>query len=193
MRLLFLYLTYGKTMIFNYKDCIEHYGTDYKIKQALAEKTLFQKEKGLYSDKEFCSELELIVAKYPRAVFTGESAFYYYGFTDVIPTHYFMATRREDTRIKDKRVEQAFVKDSLYDFDKVTIEYQNVEISIYSRERLLVDLIRFKSKVPFEYYKEIICAYRKIVNELDFFKIKDYAAMLKRGDKILDIIQLEVL
>ena len=135
-------------MIFNYKDCIEHYGTDYKIKQALAEKTLFQKEKGLYSDKEFCSELELIVAKYPRAVFTGESAFYYYGFTDVIPTHYFMATRREDTRIKDKRVEQAFVKDSLYDFDKVTIEYQNVEISIYSRERLLVDLIRFKSKVP---------------------------------------------
>ncbi|WP_346663078.1 hypothetical protein [uncultured Merdimonas sp.] len=180
-------------MIFNYKDCIEHYGTDYKIKQALAEKTLFQKEKGLYSDKEFCSELELIVAKYPRAVFTGESAFYYYGFTDVIPTHYFMATRREDTRIKDKRVEQAFVKDSLYDFDKVTIEYQNVEISIYSRERLLVDLIRFKSKVPFEYYKEIICAYRKIVNELDFFKIKDYAAMLKRGDKILDIIQLEVL
>jgi predicted transcriptional regulator of viral defense system len=183
----------GKPMIFNYKDCIEHYGTDYKIKQALAEKTLFQKEKGLYSDKEFCSELELIVAKYPRAVFTGESAFYYYGFTDVIPTHYFMATRREDTRIKDKRVEQAFVKDSLYDFDKVTIEYQNVEISIYSRERLLVDLIRFKSKVPFEYYKEIICAYRKIVNELDFFKIKDYAAMLKRGDKILDIIQLEVL
>ena len=180
-------------MIFNYKDCIEHYGTDYKIKQALAEKTLFQKEKGLYSDKEFCSELELIVAKYPRAVFTGESAFYYYGFTDVIPNHYFMATRREDTRIKDKRVEQAFVKDSLYDFDKVTIEYQNVEISIYSRERLLVDLIRFKSKVPFEYYKEIICAYRKIVNELDFFKIKDYAAMLKRGDKILDIIQLEVL
>ena len=111
----------------------------------------------------------------------------------VIPNHYFMATRREDTRIKDKRVEQAFVKDSLYDFDKVTIEYQNVEISIYSRERLLVDLIRFKSKVPFEYYKKIICAYRKIVNELDFFKIKDYAAMLKRGDKILDIIQLEVL
>ena len=155
--------------------------------------SLFQKEKGLYSDKEFCSELELIVAKYPRAVFTGESAFYYYGFTDVIPNHYFMATRREDTRIKDKRVEQAFVKDSLYDFDKVTIEYQNVEISIYSRERLLLDLIRFKSKVPFEYYKKIICAYRKIVNELDFFKIKDYAAMLKRGDKILDIIQLEVL
>lgn len=180
-------------MIFDYKSCIKRYGTDYMIKRALADGTLFQKEKGLYSDKEFCSELELIVAKYPRAVFAGESACYYYGFTDVIPEYYHLATRREDTRIKDKKIKQTFIKNELYDFGKCTIEYQNVKVPIYSKERLLVDMVRFRSRMSFDYYKEVIGAYRKIVDELDFFVMEDYADMLKRGSKILDTIQLEVM
>ena len=180
-------------MVLTYKECIERYGSDYKIKKEINEGRLFQKEKGLYSDKELCSELELIVVKYPRAIFTGESAYYYFGFTDVIPDYYCLATRRGDTRIKDKQVKQTFVNDSLYEFGKYTIEYQNTNISIYSKERLLVDLIRFKSKTPFDYYKEIIGNYRRIVDDLDFFSIEDYAGMLKHGKKIMDAIQLEVM
>ena len=73
------------------------------------------------------------------------------------------------------------------------MNYQNIQISIYSKERLLVDLIRFRKKMPFDYYKEIIGNYRRIVDELDFFAIEDYTAMLKSGKKIMDTIQLEVL
>ena len=73
------------------------------------------------------------------------------------------------------------------------IKYQNTEIPIYSKERLLVDLIRFKSRLSFDYYKEIIGNYRKIVEELDFFSIEEYAEKLKHGPKIMEAIQLEVL
>jgi hypothetical protein len=180
-------------MVLTYKECIGRFGTDYQIKKELDSGNLFQKGKGLYSDKELCPELELIVAKYPRAVFTGESAYYYYGLTDDIPDIYSLATRRSDTRIHEKKIRQYFVKDNLFNVGKSTLLYQNIVIPIFSRERLLVDLIRFKSQLPFDYYKEIIGSYRGIVDELDFFAMEDYADMLKNKKKIMETIQLEVL
>lgn len=44
--------------------------------------------KCLYSDRGYCSELELIVTKYSRAVFTNESAYYYYELTDATPDYF---------------------------------------------------------------------------------------------------------
>ena len=183
----------GETMILNYKECMERFGSDYMIKKEIKKGKLFQKGKGLYSDEDFCLELELVVAKYPRAVFARESAYYYYGLTDVIPDYYFLATKRGDTRIKDKRIKQTFVNDDLFEFGACEIEYQNIKIPIYSKERLLVDLVRLKNKIPFDYYKEVIGSYRRIINELDFFNMEDYAGMLKHGKKIMDTIQLEVM
>ena len=46
--------------------------------------------------------------------------------------------------------------DDLYDIGKCLIEYQSVKIPIYSRERLLVDLIRFRGRIPFDYFDFII-------------------------------------
>lgn len=180
-------------MVLTYKDCIERFGSDYMIKKEISAGKLFQKGKGLYSDQALCSELEIITVKYPRAVFTSESAYYYYGLTDVIPDYYFLATKRDSTRIKDKAIKQIFVKDNLYEFGKSILEYQGTKISIYSKERLLVDLIRFKTRMPFDYYKEIIGNYRRIIDELDFFCIEDYADMLKNRKKIMEAIQLEVM
>ena len=169
-------------MILTYRQCLEKYGTDYRIKKAIEAGILFQKEKGLYSDKKICSELELMTAKY-----------YYYGLTDIIPDYYCLTTKREDSRIKDKRVKQSFVNDDLYDIGKCLIEYQSVKIPIYSRERLLVDLIRFRGRIPFDYYKDVIGSYRRIINDMDFFSMEDYAEKVKGGKKIMDAIQLEVL
>ena len=88
-------------MILTYKDCIKKYGSDYMIKKELEQGKLFQKSKGVYSEEENCSELEIITVKYPRAVFAGASAYYYYGLTDTIPDEYVLATRRSDSRIKN--------------------------------------------------------------------------------------------
>ena len=54
-----------------------------------------------------------------------------------------------------------------------------------------MDLIRFKNKNSFDYYKEIIASYRRIIDELDFFDIEDYAGMFKNDRKIMEAIQLE--
>lgn len=180
-------------MILTYGECIERFGTDYKIKKEIKAGRLFRKEKGIYTDEKRCSELSLITARYPRAIFTGESAYYYFGLTDVIPEYFHLATLRTDSRIKDMSIHQYFVNENLFELGKTTMSYHGIQIPIYSRERLLVDLIRQKNKLPYDYYKELIASYRRIVQELDFFLVEECAGKLRSHQSILKAIDLEVL
>ncbi len=180
-------------MILTYDECIEKYGSDYSIKKEVELGNLYKKEKWFYSTQEDCNELEFILAKYPRAIFTGESAYYFMGLTEVMPSKYYLATKRTDTRIKAENIKQVFVNEDIFEVGKTKIEYQKHIIPIYSLERLLVDLIRFKSKFPFDYYKEIIHSYREAVGSLDFYLIEECASKYKMKETILKSIKLEVL
>ena len=46
------------------------------------------------------------------------------------------------------------------------------EIKIYSKERMLIEVVRNKSKLPYDYYKEIIGRHRKLVNEMDIQEVQ---------------------
>ena len=180
-------------MVLTYKECIEKYGSDRKFKKELNEGRIFQQEKGIYSMNKSCSELEIIVTKYPRSVFTGESAFYYHSLTDVIPDFYYLATLRTDSRIKDERVKQSYLKTEIFDSGIIQMQHNNAMINIYSLERMLIELMRFKNKLPFDYYKEIISSYRNKVEYMDIMKMEEYANLFRHGDRLMDMIQLEVL
>lgn len=180
-------------MLFTYQECIKKYGNDYLIKKALLKGELFQIERGLYSDKQYNSENEIVMRKYPETVYTGKSAFYYHGLSDVIPDYHYVATKRSATRIKDKNIKQLFITNEVFDMGIETIIYQDVKIRIYDIERLLVELIRFKSKESMDYYKEVIASYREKVYEMDFEKIEGYASKFKSYKRIMDTVQLEVM
>ncbi len=180
-------------MLLTYQECLDKYGSDYQLKKEIANGTLFMKEKGIYSTKRNASEIDVIMRKYPKTVCTGKSAFYYHSLTDVIPDHYYLATRRSDTRIKDPRIVQSFLKDEIFNAGITEIQYNNSNIRIYDKERMLIELMRFKHKIPMDYYKEIINNYRKLSFELDFGIVEDYAAMFKSGTKLMNMIQMEVL
>ena len=180
-------------MILTYKQCVERYGSDHMLKKEIAQGNIVQKEKGIYVLGANCSELEIINAKYPKAVFTGESAFYYHSLTDVIPDFYHLATGRTDGRIKDARIKQTYQKEEIFDMGKIKMKHHNVEINIYNEERMLIELMRFRNKMPFDYYKEIISNYRNRVNKMDIWKVEEYADQFKNADKLMEMIQMEVL
>ena len=75
----------------------------------------------------------------------------------------------------------------------ITIEQDGCNITIYDKERLLVELLRHKSKLPFDYYKEVLLNYREIVDDLDIRLIQDYACEVPKSAKIMETLQLEVL
>ena len=95
-------------MILTYNDCKNKYGSQYNINKAIKNGELYQLEKGIYSDKSYEPELQIISTKYPNAVFTMNSAFYYHNLTDTIPEKYHLATSKSSAAISDKRVIQRY-------------------------------------------------------------------------------------
>lgn len=179
-------------MVYTYKECIEKYKTDYEIRKLLSTGDLKRVARGVYLDKYYESDLAIISKTYPYAVFTINSAFYYHGLTDTIPRLYYLMTDKDSTKIKDKRVCQFFDN---YDSMSVGVEkkeYNGTEIRIFNRERMLVELIRNKNKFPFDYYKEIIASYRKLIYEIDIQAVQEYAMQLPKTKLVLDTLQLEV-
>lgn len=75
----------------------------------------------------------------------------------------------------------------------IQINYNDVEIKIYNKERMLVELICNKNNLPFDYYKEILLNYRKMINKLDIQAIQKYAHALPKTNMVLETLQLEVL
>lgn len=180
-------------MVFSYEDCIQKYGSDYQIKKAVSCKKLYKIEKGVYSDKQYPSELSVITLKYPKAVFTMESAFYYHDLTDVIPEEYFLLTSKHSSKIRDTRIKQIYDSCSSLDMGKTVIDINEAQINIYNKERMLVELLRNKNKLPFDYYKEIILNYRKIINTIDIALVMDYIYALPKAEFVSDALQLEIL
>lgn len=181
------------TMLLSYQDCINIYGSDYKLKKELAIGNVFMKEKGIYSTKRNVSEIDIIMRKYPKTVCTGESAFYYHSLSDIIPDHYHLATRRNDTRIKDPRVKQTFQKNEIFEAGISELQYNNSTIRIYNLERMLIELVRLRAGIPMDYYKEVILNYRKLIYKMDFSLVEEYADLFSNGEKYMYLIQMEVL
>lgn len=97
---------------------------------------LFITEKGLYSEDRYVPELEIIMKKYPNAILTLNSAFYYYGLTDTIPDHYYVATPKSNRKIEDVRVKFSFdlYKEIISNYRKLIHKMDMTQIMEYAYE-----------------------------------------------------------
>ena len=179
-------------MLYSYKECKQKYHTDYALRTALVTGELIKVSRGVYSDggKEY--DLSVIGKIYPYAVFTMNSAFYYQGLTDTIPKKYYLITDKDSTKIKDTRVVQYFDNCKSLEIGTEQKDIDGAIIRVFSRERMLVELIRYKKKLPFDYYKEIISSYRKLLYELDIQAIEEYAEKLPKTKLVMETLRMEV-
>lgn len=179
-------------MVLLYKELIKQYKSDYEIKKLIKEEKLFKIEKGVYSKQKNVKYLEIITKKYPNAIFTMDSAFYYHNLTDVIPEKEYLALRRDSTKINDSRIKVVYYQDKFFEIGKSTLNVNGVEIQIYDKERMLIELIRNRNTIGFDYYKEIIGNYREIKETLNTKKIAEYISNYAIEDYLYDVIMKEV-
>ena len=179
-------------MIYSYKELLKKYGTRYNIKKAIDNKKLYRVENGVYSNKNVVDPIALYSKRYPSGVITMDSAFYFYDLTDVIPNKTYLATPSNYRTIKNEKIVQIFTDKKFLDVGKERVKINECTINIYNKERLLVELIRKRKQIPFDYYKEIISNYREIVDELDMQKIEEYLSLFKNDLHLSEALQREV-
>ncbi|WP_406539338.1 hypothetical protein [Fibrobacter sp.] len=182
----------GNKMILTFAQCIEKLGSKYLIKKAIADGRLFRVAKGFYSQSEHVSDVSLIVAKYPKAVFSMNTAFYHYGLTDSIPEKYYLATER-GAKCSDEHVVLKFENSDVLYLGAVQEKINGTTVTMYNRERMLLELIRNKFSMPYDYYKEIILNYRKIINELNMQLVQDYLQQIPKAEMVRKVLEAEVL
>jgi len=179
-------------MVYTYREVLNKYKSDYQIRIALKNNEIYKVEKGIYSDKKVVNPMIIYSKKYPNSIVTMDSAFYYYDLTDVIPDKLYLVTSSKDHKIYNKKIKQYFDPKEILEHGKTTIKLDGEEVNIYNRERLLIELIRKRKTIPFDYYKEIINNYRDIMDELEMEKIEKYIALFKNNIDIMDALQREV-
>ncbi len=173
--------------------CLSRFGSDYFIEQQVAAGHLFRLANGVFAEQKHVPENAVISYRYPNGVITLLSAFYHYGLTDVIPEACDLATGRNAAKIRDARVRQVFIPDAILHQGAVMDQEHNYPIRIYSRERLLIELLRYKSKLPFDLYKEVLLNFRKIIPRLNMQDIQDYAMAVPKRKMVMEALQMEVL
>jgi hypothetical protein len=179
--------------MYSQADCVKEYGSQYNIGKLMDDGKLFKVERGIYSEEKHVPTLAVLMFKYPKAVATMKTALYIHGLTDAIPEIYDLATDRDAAKIKDKRVKQYFYPSDMFEEGIEKKEYMGYKIRVYSKERMLVELIRYKSKLPFDFYKEVILNYRRVMPTLNIQAIQDYAMESPKSARIIEILQTEVL
>ena len=179
-------------MILSYTECIEKYGNYYQLEKAVAEECIYRVEAGLYSTKPYANELEIIFKKYPNAILTGEYAFYCHNLTDVIPEKYYIATKAKAAKLLDSRIIQIYVRDDLLMLGVTEKDINGVKVKIYDKERMLIELLRNKNTMSYDLYKEIIGNYRRIIEELQIWRIQEYAEIFPKSKMIKKALEEEV-
>ncbi|MEG0794218.1 MAG: hypothetical protein RSF02_01950 [Bacilli bacterium] len=180
-------------MVYNYKEVLNKYGSTYQLGIAITKKEIMKIEEGIYSDKEYSNEIEILTKKYPNAIFTMNNAFYFYDLTDVIPRKYYLAIQKNRKKINYPNVEMVYMSNEFFEVGKVQLDIGNgVIVNCYDKERMLIELIRNRKKIPYDYYKEILNNFRERAETLEIRKIEEYLNYFKNKNNIFEIIRNEV-
>ncbi|MEG1705487.1 MAG: hypothetical protein RR290_02800 [Clostridia bacterium] len=180
-------------MILSCAEAETIYKTRNKLRKALKEKEILRIERGYYSKDKFVNPIELIVKKYPNYIISKDTAFYIHGLTDVIPNKIDLSTPRVTAKINDEKINQMFVSEKFFEIGKTKMTFEGVEVNVYDKERMLIELMRNQKSVALDYYIEIINSYRQIKNELNITKITEYMKNFKNENFIYDKIMKAVM
>lgn len=179
-------------MIKTFTECVKDFGNARTVATLVATGRLYKVGRGLYSDEQF-QRLPAIAAKrYPQAVVSMQSAFFYQNLTDVVPDKLHLSTARNTTKICDPRICQHFIPQRTLNVGATTMIRNGCEMRIYDLERLCIDVVKNRTKLPYELYKEVVLSLRSRSHEMYPAKIDDYLDAFPYRDKLLDLIEKEI-
>lgn len=161
---------------------IEALGIDYRrILTFLDEGKLRRVKNGYYTTctTEYTEE-QLIATMYPDGILTMESALYRYGYLKKKPLGWSIAISKNTSKSRFKVeypvVEPFYTEDEVMTLGVTEIPFAEGGMKIYTRDRLICDVIKYQDKMDREDFKEALRSYiyddKKDVAELMSYAIE---------------------
>ena len=150
------------------------------LKELTEKKEIIKIANGLYGlPNEEIDEYIYFSHRVPKGIFSHETAAYLQGLSTRMPLIYVMTVKVGDnvSRVKSARDNIIFkyVKKDYYDIGKITITSPfGREISVYDKERTILDIIKDKDRIDAQVFSEAIKSYFT-GKEKNLLKLSKYA------------------
>lgn len=165
------------------KESEEQFNSKSEFYRCVVKEKLEKVGPGIYAtEDEPIDSLYLIHLRYPSIVFSHDEAFYYHDLTEREPTQYTLTTYSgyNSHRIKENFDCKVYsVKKELLDVGRINAvsNYGN-PILIYDLERTVCDLIRSRSNIEVQEFKNVLKSFaNKKTKNLN--KLMDYARLFR--------------
>lgn len=179
-------------MVITYREALTELGSRYRVRKAVSEGTLHPICRGMYSTSRDEDALAVIAKRYPEGILTGQTALYAHGLVTAPPDRIDLATKRGGTKIRDAAVRQHFIPEGWLGVGRSTVSVDGTELLAYDPERMLLELMRSRNKLPYDLYREAVASFRRRSERLDIYRLQDYAEAIPRGEAHLERAMEEV-
>ena len=159
----------------------------------MVEKNIIEKVfRGIYVTKNVLEdELYVFQLKYPKTIFSGFTALYFWGLTEIFPTSYditvgynyhvsYINKFHNVTRCKDELINLGLVE--------VKTSFGNY-VYAYDAERCICDIIKNRNKLDYEQVKKSIKMYLTSKNR-NLEKLIEYSKKMKIYNKVFNYIEV---
>lgn len=174
------------SMMMTYKEASAKAGGRYGLRRAIELGELKHVGRNLYATESSDSVFKSLPKLYPSAIVTGPTALYLHGLIDLPPEQIDVATKRGGSKIVRPGIRQAFVPKEWLNVGASVVVYDGAEVKAYDLERMLLELMRSRNKLPYDVYKEAVNSYRRLADKLDIYKLEEYADRIPRGQAYLN-------
>lgn len=173
---------------------IEELGVDYRrLLKFVDEGYVIRVKSGYYTTKYYeCSEEEWIQKLYGEdGILTMESALYVYGYLKERPYKWSIAINKNTSKSRFKIdypiVEPYYTEPEVLEIGVTETEFAGNKIKIYTKERLICDVLKYQEKMNREDFKKGVLSYIMDENK-DVAKLMEYAKERKVLKKVQTMI-----
>ena len=179
-------------MLLTYREANAQSGGQYGLRQAVKSGEIRHLGRNLYATEASDSILGSLAKLYPDTVVTGPTALYLHNLIDLPPEHVDVATKRGGTKITNPAIRPSYIPEDWLQVGATTIVHDGIEVRVFDLERMLLELMRSRNKLPYDIYREAVNSYRRLADRLDMYKLEEYAKRIPRGGSYLNRVLEEV-
>ncbi len=164
-------------------------GMDYRRIQTFVDIGVIERVKNGYYSMNFHKKREedIIAAMYPDCVLTMESALYYYHYIKNRPYKWTIAvdknTSKSRFKMKYPLILPYYTEPEVLQMGVLKMEFGSTEMSVYCKERLICDILKYESRMEREDLQQALRAFLMDKNK-DIAKLLNYARERKVLSKV---------